>query len=258
MGQGSRSPTRPIRVLVTGGGTIAPIDDVRQITNVSTGSFSAQITEEFLELGAEVWHLHTPSAVLPIKRLAQCDLAALAPDAEFARLRALQERWNQHAGRLHLAPLRRGTVAEYAETLRDLLVSQQIDAAMLAMAVSDYEPVPLLGKQSSDLEQLQIVCTRTPKVIRSVRGWSPDVFLVGFKLMVGVEVPELIKVAREACRVNEADLTVANDLNTLRAGQHTVHVVDPHGSAITLGPTPAPAAGLAKLVLEKLGSSAAK
>ena len=253
MPQGSRPSGRPIRVLVTGGGTIAPIDEVRQITNVSTGSFSAQLAEAFLGLGAEVWHVFSPNALQPLKRLAQFDLATLNPSAEFARLRALHERWEREADRLHLVPLPHGTVAEYAETVRFLLTNQQIDAVLLAMAVSDYEPVPFMGKRPSDLQELNVTCFRTPKVIRSVRGWAPSVFLVGFKLLVGAEESELIRVAQQACQVNEADLTVSNDLNTLRAGKHTVHVVDPAGSAQTIGPDPAPAAGLAALILKKLG-----
>ena len=38
-----------MNVVVTGGATIAPIDDVRQLTNVSTGRFGAAITEACFE-----------------------------------------------------------------------------------------------------------------------------------------------------------------------------------------------------------------
>jgi phosphopantothenoylcysteine synthetase/decarboxylase len=55
-----------MNVLVAGGGTIAPIDDVRFITNASTGRFSASIAEACLEAGATVWHVHAPGAELPL------------------------------------------------------------------------------------------------------------------------------------------------------------------------------------------------
>ena len=258
MRQGGPGNDRPVRVLVTGGGTVAPIDEVRQITNVSTGSFSAQLTESLLSLGAEVWHVHSPNAQQPLGRLANFDLATSDPEAETARLRAIHNRWRQQAPRLHMVPLPRGTVAEYELTLYTVLTQKSIDLAFLAMAVSDYEPLPQEGKLSSDQPEMTLTCHRTPKVIRSVRSWAPRVFLVGFKLLVDADFAELVHTAREACRVNQADLTVANDLNTLRAGRHTIHLVDPAGEVQTLGPEPPPAHALATLVLEKWAAAHAK
>src|SRR5206468_4115242 len=92
------------------------------------------------------------------------------------------------------------------------------------------------GKLDSEVETMVIRGRRSSKVIRSVRAWSPDVYLVGFKLMSRVEVPALVAQAELACRVNHADLTVANDLQTLRAGRHTVHLVRPGRAVETLGP----------------------
>ena len=40
-----------MNVVVTGGATIAPIDDVRLMTNVSSGRFAAAITEACLDRG---------------------------------------------------------------------------------------------------------------------------------------------------------------------------------------------------------------
>ena len=60
-----------MNVLVSGGGTVALVDDVRRITNNSTGRLSAMITEACLTLGAEVWHLHAPGASVPFQRSAQ-------------------------------------------------------------------------------------------------------------------------------------------------------------------------------------------
>ena len=68
-----------MNVLVTGGGTSAPIDDVRSITNVSTGRFAAAISESCLARGACVWHLHAPSAQVPLLRQAWFDLRMRRP-----------------------------------------------------------------------------------------------------------------------------------------------------------------------------------
>ena len=225
-----------MKVIVTGGGTIAPVDDVRLLTNVSSGRLAAAIAESFLDRGHSVWHVHSPSAQVPIHRLARFELDAPDPSAELDRLTRLHARWLGVRDRLHLVPLTKGTVADYAETLRATLADRSIDVAVLTMAVSDFEPEPIAGKIGSDSEALVIRCRPTPKVIRSVRDWSPSVYLVGFKLLSGASESELIRRADEANRVNRADLTVANDLQTLRRGEHTLHLVRPGESPETLTP----------------------
>ncbi len=248
MGQGS---ARLINVVVTGGGTIAPIDDVRVITNTSTGRLSSRITEACLEAGARVWHIHAPSAELPFLREARFDLETTNEAAEAARLKALLGRWRAVRDRLHLVPLEKGNVADYAANLERVLRSRPIDVAFLAMAVADFEPVPIEGKLSSGLRRLRVDGQPTPKVIQSVRDWSPGSFLVGFKLLSGVSTAELIATAREACRVNHADLTVANDQEAVRAGRHAIHLVwaDDARAVETLDPDQDIARGLVERVL---------
>lgn len=224
-----------MNVVVTGGGTIAPIDDVRQITNASSGRLSAEIAEACLARGADVWHIAAPGAMLPYTRHARIDLDADF-EAELARLGDLRRRWQAVRGRFHPESLERGTVADYAARLEGVLRRERIDVAFLAIAVSDYEPEPVAGKIDSAADALTIRCRPTPKVIRSVRDWSPGVYLVGFKLLSGVPVEDLIAAAASANRANRADLTVANDQRTVRAGRHTIHLVRPGEPVETFGP----------------------
>ena len=224
-----------LNVVVTGGGTIAPIDDVRHIANVSTGRFSAQITEAFLRRGAYVCHLFPQSAVLPFEDRAQFDLVADF-DEEVARMGRLRAEFDASDGRYGGWSIVPPTVAKYAETLRACLTMRPIDIAVLAMAVSDYEPEPVAGKVASDCDEWTLTLRRTPKVIRHVREWSSRTFLVGFKLLSGVTEGELIEAAREACITNDADLTIANDLQLKNQFLHTVHVVSRAGLIETIGP----------------------
>jgi phosphopantothenate-cysteine ligase len=240
-----------MNVVVTGGGTRAPIDDVRAITNTSTGRFSAAITEALLERGATVWHVHAPGALLPFGRDAAIDLDGDL-DAELDRLRALHRRARRLRTRLRLMPLAGATVADYAATLHRLLTTRSIDAAVLAMAVSDYEPTAAPGKLDSGRDTLTITCRPTPKVIRLVKDWAPDLFLVGFKLLSGVPEAELIAAARRSLEASRADMVVANDLKTVQVGRHTVHLVRPEGPAETLGPGDALAGDLADRILDAL------
>ena len=241
-----------MNILVTGGGTVAPIDDVRQIANASSGRFSSAITEAALRRGGRVWHLHTPGALLPFHKDFRLDPDADFP-AEVDRLRRVRAEWGDVRGRLTVIPLRAGTVPEYAETLRALLAAQPIDAAFLAMAVSDYAPVPEPGKLPSDAEELVIRCRRLPKVIASVRDWAPEVYLVGFKLTSGATADDLIARARRSGEATRADLTVANDLQPYREGRHTIHLVRPGRPVETLGPGGKLAGGLVDRVCEWAG-----
>jgi phosphopantothenoylcysteine synthetase/decarboxylase len=225
-----------MNVVVTGGATIAPIDDVRLLTNVSSGRFAAAITEACLQHGARVWHIHARQAELPLVRLARFDLDTRHPERELDRLVHLRNRWLACRDRLALIPLKAGNVIDYSSTLKRLLQSNPIDVVILPMAVSDYEPDPETGKIRSDQETLMVNCRRTPKVIRLVRDWAPSVYLVGFKLLSHVSEETLIRTAASACMTNRADLTVANDLETLRAGRHTVHLVRPGHDTETLSP----------------------
>ena len=94
-----------MNVLVTGGGTSAPIDDVRTITNVSTGRFAAAISESCLARGACVWHLHAPSAQLPLLRLARFDLEATTRPANSIGYAVCTSEWKAVRDRLHLVSL---------------------------------------------------------------------------------------------------------------------------------------------------------
>ncbi len=185
--------------------------------------------------GATVWHVHVPSALLPFQRQAQFDLGG-DPEAEFRRLADLQCRYRLARERLRLYPVPDGTVGQYGRVLHSVLTLQPIDVAFLAMAASDYEPEPASGKITSDAEELTITCRPTEKVIRKVRDWSPEVFLVGFKLLSHVEEPELIRRAETACVANRADATVANDYRSVHEGTHRIHLVRPGVPAESIGP----------------------
>jgi phosphopantothenate-cysteine ligase len=248
-----------MNVLVAGGGTIAPIDDVRFIANASTGRFSASISEACLEAGATVWHVHAPGAELPLLRRARLDreLAAGASSADLGRL--LDEAanaWRAHSPRLRLVPAGEGTVSDYAAALRAALTARPIDVAFLAMAVSDYEPDRAEGKLSSDLDELSLRLRPTPKVIRSVKEWAPKTFLVGFKLLSGVPEETLLAAAASSGVSSGADLVVANDLALYRATGHVFHVVRPPDPApiATFGPSARAARDLVELVLGLAGS----
>ena len=96
-----------MNILITAGGTIVKIDDVRHIGNFSTGSFPAKIANASLLKGHEVIYLHAKNAKIPT---ANRKLKLIAYE----------------------------TYDDYANELKKILNKNSIDIAFLGAAVSDY------------------------------------------------------------------------------------------------------------------------
>jgi phosphopantothenate-cysteine ligase len=222
-----------MHVLIAAGGTIAPIDDVRLLTNRSTGRFASALAEACLARSGAVTYLATtPQTHGPLEEPKQQFGSEVDPSEIRQRLVArMAQGWN-HRDRLRRIDLTTGTVSDYAQQLEQLARSRPWDIVLLASAVSDYEPVPMSGKISSDAEELVITLKRTPKVIRQVRDWvGPDTTLVGFKLTSGASDQSMIEIAHQACLKNRSDFTIVNDQSSLSANRHRVGLVTPDASA---------------------------
>ena len=74
--------------------------------------------------------------------------------------------------------------------------------------ISSYEP------------NLTVKLTLTTKLISHLREWYKDATLVGFKLLENVTKEHIIEVAQKLCIKNKMDYIIANDLKTLRHGEH--------------------------------------
>lgn len=185
-----------MRAVVTAGGTSEPIDDVRVITNKSTGRFGAACANALAERGVEV--------VLIASR-------ALATHPDWI-----------HPG-VSLIPF--DGFASLDQALTDTL-QNPIDLLFMAAAVSDYSPAPTTGKIRSTAETLTLTLTRNPKLIGTLRARCGDqTTLVGFKLLSGVPRSTLIDVARGLIRDNDLDFCFANDIRDIRDGQHPGTIV---------------------------------
>ena len=138
-------------------------------------------------------------------------------------------------------------------TLEDLLLSNEINYFIHSMAVSDYmtdfvtnlsnikesitkssnideafENIEAIkgNKISSYEDNLVVVLKPTPKIISIIKNLSPSTYLVGFKLLDGVSKLELINTAKKLRDKNRCDLVVANDLSSIRNGEHIAYIID--------------------------------
>jgi hypothetical protein len=67
---------------------------------------------------------------------------------------------------------------------------------------------------------------------------------VGFKLLSGSPVEQLLAEAERSLESNRVDLVVANDWTTVRAGRHEIHLVRTDRPPLRIGPPDDPAASL--------------
>ena len=210
-----------MKIILTAGGTSERIDDVRSITNTSTGRLGHAIGEQFLKACGEeletLYYLHGLRAV-PVE----------GPN---------------------VTPVPIEGVRDLEVELKRILTEEKIDAVVHAMAVSDYmvKEVTTLekiksgdssrlegNKISSSIEDLTIIMQRSPKVISGIKKWSPDTVLVGFKLLSHVPHEELIQVGQALLQKNDCTFVLANDLAEIGGGRHRGYLIHRDGSYDTM------------------------
>ncbi|MBI4451086.1 methyltransferase domain-containing protein [Candidatus Woesearchaeota archaeon] len=232
-----------LEVIITSGGTIEPIDDVRCIANFSQGTTSALIAEEFLRKGAIVHYVHSKRAERPYRTRMKVD-ASQPIDAEFARVRKEYDEYQSHAPRLHEYAF--NTFDEYYALVHRLTTQTKADAIVLAAAVSDYGIQRAPGKIGSDKDELTLHLSKNPKIISLVKQWNKGIFQVGFKLLSNVTFEQLVDTAYKHGITNHSDLTVANAMSD-DMKQRTIVLITPEK-----GLTPVKCADLAPTLVEKV------
>jgi phosphopantothenoylcysteine synthetase/decarboxylase len=213
-----------MKLLITAGNTLVPIDRVRCITNIFTGRTGTQIALHGYERGHTVELLTShPEVVAQF-----CDPAHLSA-----------EQWRVHPYR---------TFADLQQLMETALQGGYFDACIHCAAVSDYasagiyapaehtqfdppcatwqsttaHPPTLVdraaGKVKSDEPELWLRLVRCPKLIDQIRSpWGFCGILVKFKLEVGVSEETLRDIAERSRRQSDADLMVANTLEGANA-----------------------------------------
>ena len=221
-----------MKVLITAGGTRASIDGIRWIGNGATGGLGLEMAETCLSRGAQVVHLVGPGAL----RVDQTVWNGRDSSAEaFDRLRKWADDRASWWPRYQVVEF--GDPLDYGQRLQETLQAGGFDIVFLSAAVGDYVPASVnSGKISSDNDSLTIEMTRVPKFIDSVRQWAPDVFLVGFKLLVNESPENLVEVARQMLDRTQADVIAANDWAEKKAGRHLVYMVRSNQAPDPVGP----------------------
>src|SRR5699024_9821053 len=214
-----------MRVLITAGGTSEKIDQVRSITNHSTGRLGSLIAAAFLEKEAEVHYVTTAAAKKPpmIKNLFLYEISGTHDLAE--QLTGLLKKYTfdlviHSMAVSDFAPVRSFSQQAFLTAINDQFQKKQgpldeKDLAQLTQQVKKDEK-----KISSDTKQLYLILEKTPKVIQIIKKLQPQTVLIGFKLLVDVSKEELIDTAYRSLQKSHADFVLANDLSQIKADQH--------------------------------------
>lgn len=184
------------KILVTAGPTWVPIDKVRVITNIFGGSLGVIIAEKFVAAGAKVTLLMGRGrAVLP---------------SESDNLKIIKFTFFDDLLRL----------------VNNELKNNNYDAMIHSAAVADYTPVTSeSGKIKSGKQELIIKLKPTIKIVDLVKEIAPKIFLVKFKLEVGVTKEKLIDIAKTSMIESDADLMIANEFSET-GKNHRAYFID--------------------------------
>lgn len=170
-----------LKVLVTAGATMEPIDPVRYITNHSTGKMGFAVARACMLRGADV------------------TVAAGHTEAEAPPFVSI---------------LKAGSAGEMFETVKRIF--SECDIVIMAAAVADYRPSTVSDekvKKSDDC--MTIALSRTQDILQYLGDHKNErQFLCGFSM----ETQNMIENSRKKLEKKNLDMIVANNLKTAGAG----------------------------------------
>lgn len=220
-----------MKFLISSGGTIVPLDEVRRIQNMSSGRFGSKLARAALEKNHEVDFLYAHNSETPLTSKVDFTNNSLA--SILKTVMAMND-FSASPLRENYVYLEYKTFYEYQKHLETLVKGGKPKVVVLAAAVSDYGPpdhcfMPPKGKISSDKEELVIHLKKLPKIIEQVKKWNSEVFLVGFKLVVNASIKEMENAAKKQIKCAGTDLVVVNDLSSIKLGNHELFLYTKNG-----------------------------
>ncbi|MEG0392795.1 MAG: phosphopantothenoylcysteine decarboxylase [Anaerovoracaceae bacterium] len=224
------------RILITGGPTNEPIDEVMKITNMSTGSLSVHLGKAFHQGGYHVTLVLNHSVTLhSLPKDERMEIVQVETTEEMLSAIEVLSKNNHYDALIHAA-----AVGDYAAQFTFLM--EDLAEELFAQKEKFSSPADILSiledprcklddssKISSYQKNLSVKLTLTPKIIARLREWFPDTLICGCKLLENVSQEELFTVAQNLCLKNHTDYIFANDLAELRKGKTARYPVSSKG-----------------------------
>jgi len=172
-----------VRVLITAGPTVEPIDPVKIITNRSSGKMGLAVARVAASRGAEVSLIYGPGDEVP------------PANVKVIRVQSTQEMRDSFEKELKMDP----NIIVGAAAPQDFVVENQSEQKLRHTRPLTLKLIP------------------APRVLAAARELAPKAFVVGFKAEHGVNEEQLLRAAKAKLDEN-LDMVVANDVGRSGAG----------------------------------------
>lgn len=215
------------KIIITAGGTSEKIDNVRKITNSSSGKLGCTIANKLIEKESgkieKIYYICAKNSYKPnhekIKIIEIFDTNDLKNKTEEL---LTKEDINYFIHSMAVSDYTVDYVTNARKLSDNINNNRNIDA--FDVIVNNNDTITE-NKISSSEDDLIIKLKRTPKIISLIKDLSPNTYLVGFKLLDGVSKEKLMNVATNLKNKNKCDLVVANDLSNIRNGNHKAFII---------------------------------
>ena len=242
--QDKKTRRAPFRVLITGGGCVEKIDNVRAITNFSSGKTALLIARvlKALNPAAAVTYLMSERAVQP--KIA----GAFGKAKTFGKAEASGKAKNAGAAARDSVHNFK-SCSDLQKLLRAELSASKYDLLFHAAAVSDYSVQSLAvdGKEFkpgkiakiSGADEVLVKLKKNPKLLSQIpalaKKKNKGAVVVGFKLTSNASLPEReAAVQKLFAAKNPPDFVISNDLSEITPKSHPC-VLWRKGEAIARG-----------------------
>src|SRR3989344_4687502 len=138
----------PLKIVITSGATDVPIDEVRVISNISSGTTGALLAEAALERGHEVLLLRHKNAKKPFQK--ELTANPYVDDQEGEERRIIDELRRIRPFMKGLQDKPASEFDQYHKDLLDAVKDPSVDVAIISRAASDFGVEKVDGKISSD------------------------------------------------------------------------------------------------------------
>jgi phosphopantothenoylcysteine synthetase/decarboxylase len=202
-----------MKVLVTAGNTLVPIDRVRCLTNIFSGRTGAGLAWHAYERGHQVTLLTSHPEVLR-ERTANLGDPGRWRCLSYQTFADLEKLMEQHIGQVPQdAVIHCAAVSDY----RAAGIFAPASGTQFSAEEQTWAGAPprledrAAGKIKSDEPELWLRLVRTPKLVDRIRSdWGFGGLLVKFKLEVEVDPKRLVEIAEKSRQHSGADWMVAN------------------------------------------------
>jgi phosphopantothenoylcysteine synthetase/decarboxylase len=193
-----------MNILITAGGTQEKIDQIRSITNTSTGKTAHSIAEFLFANGYKnIYYVHSERAEKFSN--AKEDISFVSSD-------------------------------DLEKALKEILRETHIDVIIHAAAVSDFvvDKVVINGElfeadnisKISSLDDVELVLKKRSKIIDGLKGFAlkSAPLVIGFKLTNTKEVDDQMEQVLKLSMNESVDFVVHNDLNDIDSNTHRTQI----------------------------------